>query len=39
VLAGGVAIDPLAAGSTVVSATIPGFITTTNGSRSVTITP
>jgi adhesin/invasin len=39
VAAGGVALDPLTAGSTTVTATIPGFFTTTtNGVRSVTIT-
>jgi hypothetical protein len=38
--AGGVAFDPLTAGTTVVSASIPGFITTTNvngGSRTITV--
>jgi len=35
--AGGLEFDPLSAGSTVVTATIPGFITTTNGSKTVTV--
>jgi adhesin/invasin len=39
VAAGGVAFDALAAGSTTVSAGIPGFVTTTNGVRAVTINP
>ena len=38
VASGGVALDPLNIGVTTVSATIPGFITTTNGSVDVTVT-
>jgi adhesin/invasin len=39
VAGGGVAFDPLTAGSTTVSATIPGFVTTTTGGiRTVTVT-
>jgi hypothetical protein len=40
VVNGGVAFDPLTAGSTTVSASIPGFITTTNvngGTRNITV--
>lgn len=37
--AGGLEFDPLATGSTVVSASIPGFITTTAASVSVTVNP
>lgn len=36
---GGVAIDPIAEGSTVITATIPGFIPMINATRTVTITP
>ena len=36
---GGVAFDPLTQGSTTVEASIPGFITTGNGTRSVTVGP
>jgi hypothetical protein len=39
VAAGGVAFDALAAGATTVSASIPGFVTTANGVRPVTINP
>lgn len=39
VATGGVAFDPLASGDTTVSATIPGFITTTNGLQDVTVGP
>lgn len=39
VAAGGIAIDPLTAGSTFLEATVPGVITTTDGTRTVTITP
>jgi len=39
VAAGGVAIDPLVAGSTFIEATAPGVTTTTDGTRTVTITP
>jgi len=39
VTTGGVAFDPLAAGATTVEATIPGFITTTGGSKTVTVSP
>jgi hypothetical protein len=39
VAAGGVAFDALAAGATTVSASIPGFVTTTDGVRTVTINP
>ncbi len=38
VAAGGVAFDGTALGSTTVSATIPGFIATTNASQTVTVT-
>ncbi len=38
VAAGGVAFDPVAAGTTTVSATIPGFVTTTDASALVTVT-
>lgn len=38
VATGGVAFRPFSAGSTVVSATIPGFIATTNASATVNIT-
>jgi hypothetical protein len=39
VASGGVAFDPLTAGTTTVSATIPGFVTTsTGGIRTVTVT-
>ena len=38
VAAGGVALHPVAAGSTTVSASIPNFITTTNGHANVTVT-
>ena len=38
-LAGGLEFDPLAAGTTTVSASIPEFIVTTAGSQSVTVTP
>ncbi|HSW31617.1 MAG TPA: Ig-like domain-containing protein [Longimicrobiales bacterium] len=37
VAAGGVAFDPVAAGTTTVSATIPGFISTTDATRTVTV--
>ncbi len=37
VAAGGVALDPKGAGSTVVNASIPGFITTSNGTRTVNV--
>ena len=37
--AGGLELDPLAAGTTTVSASIPGFLVTTAGSSSVTVTP
>ncbi len=39
VFPGWVEFDPLASGTTTVSATIPGFITTTKGSVLVTVTP
>lgn len=39
VATGGVALDPLAAGSTTVAATIPGYLATGNATRSVTINP
>ena len=39
VAAGGVAFDPVAPGQTIVTASIPGFIVTTAGSVTVTITP
>ncbi|MEM7417135.1 MAG: hypothetical protein AAF389_16635 [Gemmatimonadota bacterium] len=35
----GVGIDPVAAGSTVITATIPGFVAMLNATRNVTITP
>ena len=38
VVDGGVAFRPFAAGSTVISATIPGYIATTNASRTVNVT-
>jgi len=38
VAAGGVAFDPLAVGATTVSATIPGFITTTAATQNITVT-
>ena len=37
--AGGLEFDPKAQGTTVVTATIPGFITTTAGAKAVTINP
>jgi antitoxin (DNA-binding transcriptional repressor) of toxin-antitoxin stability system len=37
--AGGVQFDPLAGGTTQVSGSIPGFITTTAGNVTVTVTP
>ena len=37
VLSGGVALDPLGAGTTTVSATIPGFVTLPSASATVTI--
>jgi len=39
VLAGGVAFDPVAAGTTTIEAAIPGVITTSNGVRIVTVNP
>ncbi|MGQ0735839.1 MAG: hypothetical protein ACT4QD_19570, partial [Acidobacteriota bacterium] len=39
VATGGVALDPLQAGNTSVSASIPGFITTSAGTVAVTINP
>ena len=36
---GGLEFDPRGAGTTVVSAAIPGFMTTTAGARTVTVTP
>ena len=39
VAAGGGAIDPLVVGSTTITATIPGVVTTGAGSRAVTIDP
>jgi hypothetical protein len=39
VATGGVAFDPLTAGTTTVVGAIPGFITTTAGSVTVTVTP
>ena len=39
VAAGGVAFDPVAPGQTIVTASIPGFVVTTAGSVTVTITP
>jgi hypothetical protein len=40
VSAGGVAFDPIASGTVTVTATIPGFITTTSGGNiNVTINP
>jgi hypothetical protein len=38
VAAGGVAFDPVAAGSTRVSASVPGFVLTTAASRTVSVT-
>ncbi|HKS06387.1 MAG TPA: Ig-like domain-containing protein [Gemmatimonadaceae bacterium] len=38
VATGGVAFRPFSAGSTVISATIPGFLSTTNASRTVNVT-
>jgi hypothetical protein len=38
VASGGVAFDPISAGTTVVSATSPGFTTTTNGTVTVAVT-
>jgi K319L-like, PKD domain/PKD domain len=37
--AGGLEFDPKAQGTTIVTATIPGFITTTAGAKAVTINP
>jgi hypothetical protein len=39
VAAGGIAFDPLTAGSTTVSATIPNFVATTAATVTVTVTP
>lgn len=39
VAGGGVAIDPLSVGATTISVTIPGFVSTADGTRVVTITP
>ena len=38
-VAGGLEFDPLAAGSTTVSASIPGFIVTTTGTQVVNVSP